>query len=143
MKKLLTLSLILSLGLSVCACGASESSTGTASTAETEAQTTASTETTESIDAEPTAETDGGQASDTIEIGTAQELVDFAKRVTDGSIGGAAGMTVLLTADIDCADVEWTPIGTMDLDDMGNYSCMFQGVFDGQGHMISNVTYRK
>lgn len=76
-----------------------------------------------------------------IEIGTAEELVSFAKSVTDGSMGGYAGQTVVLTADIDCAGVEWTPAGTMDLNDMSNYSCMFQGVFDGQGHKISNVTF--
>ena len=48
------------------------------------------------------------------EIGTAEELVAFAESVTDGSMGGYAGQTVVLTADIDCADVEWTPAGTMD-----------------------------
>ncbi|MBR3087203.1 MAG: hypothetical protein IKH04_12470, partial [Kiritimatiellae bacterium] len=74
-------------------------------------------------------------------IGTAEELIAFAKSVTDGSKGGYAGQTVVLTADIDCKDVEWTPIGTMNLDDMSDYSCMFQGVFDGQGHTISNVTF--
>ena len=138
MKKLLTLSLVLTFGLSICGCGAAGSN---ASTAATEPSTTAAPETTESTDAETTPESSEEQASDTIEIGTAQELVDFAKSVTDGSISGAAGMTVLLTADIDCKDVEWTPIGTMDLEDMSNYSCMFQGVFDGQGHTISNVTF--
>lgn len=81
------------------------------------------------------------EISDTVEIGTAEELVAFAKSVSDGSMGGYAGQTVVLTADIDCTDVEWTPIGTMDLTDMSNYSCMFQGVFDGQGHTISNVTF--
>ena len=54
------------------------------------------------------------EASDTVEIGTAEELVAFAKSVTDGSKGGYAGQTVVLTADIDCTDVEWTPIGTME-----------------------------
>jgi hypothetical protein len=49
---------------------------------------------------------------------------------------GYAGKTVVLTDDI-----EWTPIGTMNLDDMNDHSCMFQGVFDGQGHKISNITY--
>ena len=81
------------------------------------------------------------ESSDIIEIGTAEELVDFAKSVTDGSMNGYAGQTVMLTADIDCSGVEWTPIGTMNLDDMSDDSCMFQGVFDGQGHTISNVTF--
>ncbi len=80
-------------------------------------------------------------SSEPIEIGTAEELLSFAKSVTDGSMGGYAGKTVVLTADIDCSGIEWTPAGTMDLDDMSNYSCMFQGVFDGQGHKISNVTF--
>lgn len=80
-------------------------------------------------------------SAETIEIGTAEELLAFAKSVSDGSMGGYAGKTVVLTADIDCSDTPWTPAGTMDLDDMSNYSCMFQGVFDGQGHKISNVTF--
>ena len=126
MKKLLAFSLALTFGLSLCACGSETDSSGAADSA---AQTTAAPETTE---AETSTETTRVQDSDTIEIGTAQELLDFAKRVTDGSIGGAAGMTVLLTADIDCSDVKWEPIGTMDLEDMSNYSCMFQGVFDGK-----------
>lgn len=61
--------------------------------------------------------------------------------VTDGSMSGYAGQKVVFTADIDCSGVEWIPAGTMNLNDMGNYSCMFQGVFDGQGHKISNVTF--
>ena len=129
MKKLLSFSLALTFGLSLCACGSETDSSGAASAADSAAQTTAAPETTE---AETSTETTRVQDSDTIEIGTAQELLDFAKRVTDGSIGGAAGITVLLTADIDCSDVKWEPIGTMDLEDMSNYSCMFQGVFDGK-----------
>ena len=82
-----------------------------------------------------------GSEGDTLEIGTAEELVSFAKSVTDGSMGGYAGRTVVLTDDIDCTDIEWTPIGTMDLEDMSNHDCMFQGVFDGNGHTISNVTF--
>ncbi len=76
-----------------------------------------------------------------VEIGTLEELLAFAASVTDGSMGGYAGQTVLLTADIDCAGADWQPIGTMDLNDGSNYACMFQGVFDGQGHTISNVSF--
>ena len=79
--------------------------------------------------------------SSRIEIGTAEELKAFAESVTDGSQKGYAGKTVVLTDDIDCTDIEWTPIGTMDLSNMENHDCMFQGVFDGQGHTISNVTF--
>ena len=86
-------------------------------------------------------DTDKEESSDKIEISTAKELSDFAKSVSDGSEGGYAGKTVVLTDDIDCTDIEWTPIGTMNLEDMNDHSCMFQGTFDGQGHKISNVTY--
>ena len=91
--------------------------------------------------AEETSEAQTPAAAEVIEIGTAEELAAFAKSVTDGSMSGYAGQTVVLTADIDCSGLEWTPAGTMDLNDMSNYSCMFQGVFDGQGHKISNVTF--
>ncbi len=80
-------------------------------------------------------------AVETIEIATADELIAFAKSVSDGSASGYAGQTVLLTADIDLAGVEWIPAGTMDLNDMSNYATMFQGVFDGQGHTVSNVSW--
>ena len=82
-----------------------------------------------------------GEEQEVIEIGTLDELLAFAQSVTDGSMGGYAGMTVLLTSDIDCTGADWQPIGTMDLTNMGNYDCMFQGSFDGQGHTISNVTF--
>ena len=124
MKRILAWTLALTMGLSLCACGTDSSSVSTSQTTDTVAEQT------------PAAET-----SDTIEIGTAEELVTFAKSITDGSKGGYAGQTVVLTADIDCSDVEWTLIGTMNLEDMSDYSCMFQGVFDGQGHTISNVTF--
>ena len=42
-----------------------------------------------------------GTAAEAIEIGTAEELAAFAQSVTDGSMGGYAGQTVVLTADID------------------------------------------
>lgn len=88
MKKLLAFSLALTFGLSLCACGSETDSSGAASAADSAAQTTAAPETTE---AETSTETTRVQDSDTIEIGTAQELLDFAKRVTDGSIGGLCG----------------------------------------------------
>ena len=141
MKKILAWTLALTMGLSLCACGENTSSSEPSDAAAESAVSETAAETTAAAEDENTEETENTADSDTVEIATAEELVDFAKSVTDGSIGGAAGKTVLLTADIDCSDVEWTPIGTMDLDDMSNYSCMFQGVFDGQGHTISNVTF--
>lgn len=84
---------------------------------------------------------EGTEAGETIEIGTAEELQAFAKSVSDGSKDGYKGTTVLLTSDIDCSGIEWVPIGTMNMENMNDMTCMFQGVFDGQNHTISNVTF--
>ncbi len=137
-RKLIWLAaLTLSLSLSLSSCRANESVSQTDNEAVTTEAVTSAKEETENAESEA----DNESESDIIEIGTADELVSFAKTVSDGSAGGYAGKTVVLTADIDCTGVEWTPIGTMNLDDMSDYSCMFQGVFDGQGHTISNVRF--
>ncbi len=78
--------------------------------------------------------TDGSWYSESeanYKIGTAQQLAGFAKLVNGGI--SFTGKTVTLTSDIDLAGREWTPIGT----DVGN---RFQGAFDGQTHVISNLT---
>lgn len=59
------------------------------------------------------------------QIGTAQDLVDFATLVNEGKAEAQA----VLTADIDLTGVEWTSIS------------MFRGTFDGQGHSITNFAY--
>ncbi|MBR4405443.1 MAG: hypothetical protein IKT30_03610, partial [Bacteroidaceae bacterium] len=59
------------------------------------------------------------------QIGTAQDLVDFATLVNEGKPEAQA----VLTADIDLTGVEWTSIS------------MFRGTFDGQGHSITNFNY--
>ncbi|HEX3039651.1 MAG TPA: leucine-rich repeat protein, partial [Caproiciproducens sp.] len=71
------------------------------------------------------------ESASSYKIGTAQQLADFAKRVNGGTT--FAGKTVTLTADIDLAGRDWTPIGT----DAGN---RFQGTFDGRAHVISHLT---
>ena len=71
-----------------------------------------------------------------VEIDTKEELVAFANRVNGGD--GMSGVLVKLTADIDLAGMEWTPIGqTGTTYGATNY---FQGIFDGQDHTISNMT---
>ena len=67
-----------------------------------------------------------------IYIGNKAQLLAFAKSVNDGN--SYSGKTVKLTADIDLAGEEWTPIGP-NADD----SKKFKGTFDGQGHTISNL----
>lgn len=64
------------------------------------------------------------------QIGTAEELVEFSELVNSGT----RSVSAVLTADIDmleCTD-SFKPIGTE--------SNPFNGTFDGQGHIISNLT---
>jgi len=58
-------------------------------------------------------------------ISNLTDLQNFADLVNYGD--SFSGKTVVLDADIDLADVEWTPIST------------FKGTFDGQEHTISNM----
>ncbi len=61
----------------------------------------------------------------TYQIGTPQDLVDFANMVNEGN----PAVNAVLTADIDLEGVQMPCIGT------------FNGVFDGQGFAIHNYTY--
>lgn len=82
-----------------------------------------------------------GTENDPYQIATAEQLLALSTKVNDGSAQGYPGQFFALTADIDLAGFAWQPIGHMDLENMSNYSCMFFGTFDGQGHTISNVTF--
>lgn len=62
------------------------------------------------------------------QIGTPSELLWLADHVN-----GVSGIQkAVLTNDIDMTGVKWTPIGTKD--------SAFKGEFDGQGHVITNLT---
>ena len=63
------------------------------------------------------------------EIGTLATLKAFRDKVNAGE--NYQGKTVVLTADIDLNNEEWTAIGTN--------SNPFKGTFDGQDHTISNL----
>ena len=70
------------------------------------------------------------------EISTAEELA----AINDGLSGD-----YVLTADIDLAGTEWTPIGTFVMGggeegEVPDMTAAFTGTFDGQGHVISNLT---
>ncbi len=58
-----------------------------------------------------------------------EELKSFRDRVNSGE--SFSGKTVVLAADINLNNEEWTPIG--------NSTNQFQGNFDGQGHTVSNL----
>ena len=77
---------------------------------------------------------------DTVEIANVAQLIAFAQSVNAGN--NYAGKTVVLTADIDLNNVEWTPIGSFVYDRTAStYANVvtFNGTFDGQGHTISNL----
>ena len=63
-------------------------------------------------------------------IYTVDELIAFAKAVNAGK--NYAGEMVILGADIDLSNREWTPIGSSD-------NTPFNGIFDGNGYTISNL----
>ena len=80
-----------------------------------------------------------GTADDPWQIETVEQLAYLASTVNNGSKSGYPGAYFALTADLDMTGVDWTPIGNMA--DMENYTALFQGTFDGQGHTVSNFTY--
>ena len=66
-------------------------------------------------------------------IKTKEDLINFADAVNTGT--DYSDKVVILDNDIDLTGVDWTPIGTTTND--------FRGVFDGQGHKISNLNVNK
>ncbi len=69
-----------------------------------------------------------------IVISTAEELIDFANAVNNGST--YVDKTVVLVADIDLTGYAWAGIGVYK-----DAAKSFQGTFDGQGYTISGVTF--
>lgn len=70
-----------------------------------------------------------------VEIGTVEQLKAFRDAVNSGN--QYAGKTVKLTADLDLSgESNWTPIGNL----VAYPGQSFDGVFDGQNHVISNLT---
>ena len=71
-------------------------------------------------------------------ISTAEQLAGLAQLVNaDQGKTNFAGKTFYLDNDIDLSGHEWISIGTVRGGDCPEYS--FCGVFDGQGHVISNL----
>lgn len=81
-----------------------------------------------------------GTADDPWQIASVDQLAYLAATVNDGSKSGYMGAYFVLTADLDMTGVDWTPIGNMN--DMENRTTLFLGSFDGQGHTVSNLTYK-
>ena len=64
-------------------------------------------------------------------ISNYEELKAFAALVNPVD-GGQTNINAKLTADITASDKAWTPIGT--------FSKKFEGVFDGQGYIITGLS---
>ena len=81
--------------------------------------------------------TDAPDASE-YHISTAEQLAGLAQLVNaDPGTTNFAGKTFYLENDLDLSGHEWISIGTVLGGDYPEYS--FCGVFDGQGHVISNL----
>ncbi|MGN0831572.1 MAG: hypothetical protein ACI4NI_09820 [Candidatus Ornithospirochaeta sp.] len=70
--------------------------------------------------------------NDDFVINTKEDLILFRDLVNEVGMN-FSGKTVKLANNIDLADVDWKPIGQTE-------KTTFQGVFDGQGYTISNMT---
>ena len=68
-------------------------------------------------------------------ISTAKQLMDFADFVNKGNVNTNA----TLMADIDLAEYTWTPIGVTAMGE--GVTNGYTGHFDGNGHVIRNVTF--
>ena len=80
----------------------------------------------------------GNETKSEYHITTAEQLAGLAQLVnTDPGTTNFAGKTFYLDNDIDLSGHEWISIGTVLGGDCPEYS--FCGVFDGQGHVISNL----
>ena len=81
---------------------------------------------------------DSFETGKTYSISSAKELKRFADIVNDGNTG--EGSTFVLTEDIDLSEYSsgegWTPIGNYGVDT----SLQFKGTFNGNGHIISNLS---
>lgn len=78
-----------------------------------------------------------GTAASPFLINNVDDLVWFQKKVDELAADGStqfAGKYFKLTADINLADINWNPIGSMS----GDHGS-FNGVFDGDNHTISNL----
>jgi len=81
-----------------------------------------------------------GTADAPWQIASVDQLAYLPATVNDGSKSGYMGAYFVLTADLDMTGVDWRPIGNMN--DMENRTTLFLGSFDGQGHTVSNLTYK-
>lgn len=75
-----------------------------------------------------------GSSGNPYRISTAADLVAIAQQVNNSGTEHYDGVYFKLSNNIDLGGKEWTPIGKNDS------TYFFKGVFDGNGHTISNLT---
>ena len=83
-----------------------------------------------------------GTEEDPYQIANGAQLAYMAQFVNSDSNNDCAGECFVLTADIDLANNDWTPIGNSFADvlfDGPDYR-LFAGNLDGKGHTISNIS---
>lgn len=68
-------------------------------------------------------------------IASANDLVSFAQRVNSGE----KNLNAKVINDIDASKIKWSPIAPL-AGDASNPSIVFNGVFNGNGHVISGLT---
>jgi len=91
---------------------------------------------TDTWDSTVAASFDGGSGTeaDPYRIATGAQLAYLSSTVGAGT--DYSGLYLKLTADIDLNNLEWTPIGGK----FGGSNTSFLGTFDGDGHVIRNLT---
>lgn len=79
------------------------------------------------------ADVDTYTSGQTYSISSKEELIKLAEKVNSSE--STSGVTFVLASDIDLSSIDnWTLIG--------KYSAEFKGVFDGNGHVIKNLTIK-
>jgi hypothetical protein len=73
-------------------------------------------------------------AAETFTISTAAQLAGLASIVNAGT-DNFSGNTINLTSNIDLGSIQWTPIGNTDV----TTGPVFAGIFNGNGHTVSNL----
>ena len=77
--------------------------------------------------------------ADTFVIDTPSELAGLAALTNGEEKVTFAGKTIRLNADLDMGGQPWTPIGNNTKSMYSSADFKFSGVFDGQGHTVSNI----
>ena len=82
--------------------------------------------------------TGSGTHDDPYEISSGDDLAYLAAQVNGGT--NYAGEYFTLTKDIDLNGSEWTPIGKIEIGETQTTTKVFNGIFDGGGFTVSNIT---